>query len=248
MRSLPLFYGFGHIMLEVAVALIPLTFVFGFFQLFFLRLPKRKLVSVVKGLVLAFVGLSLFLQGVYSGFLPVGKAMGAALVTLPTRWILIPIGFILGFVATLAEPAVQVLKYEVEKASGGYIPQEIMLYTLASGVAVSIALAMARILFGVSLWYLIIPGYAAALWLMRRSSRTFIAVAFDSGGVATGPMTVTFISAMALGVASALDGRDPLLEGFGMIALVALSPILTVLVLGQLYGRKEKKNEPKTKA
>ncbi len=245
MNQVQVFAGFSHIILEVAAALFPLVVLFGIFQVFYLRLPLYKLKQIGVGVVLAFIGLALFLQGVYIGFLPVGKAIGTALANLPYNWVLIPIGFVLGFVATFAEPAVRVLNYEVEKTSGGYIPQVLMLYTLSLGVAFSIALAMSRIIFGFSLWLPIVAGYSAALILTRFVSKTFVAIAFDSGGVATGPMTVTFISAIALGAASAIKGRNPLVDGFGMIALVALSPILTVLVLGLLFGRREKKNVPK---
>ena len=145
----------------------------------------------------------------------------------------------LGFVATFAEPAVRVLNLEVDKVSGGYIPSKLMLYTLSIGVAISIALAMARILFGLPLWYFIGPGYLLALGMMLYSTETFTAIAFDAGGVATGPMTVTFILAIALGFSEKLDGRDPMIDGFGMIAIVALAPILSVLTLGLLYKFKE---------
>lgn len=161
---------------------------------------------------------------------------------------MIPVGFVLGFVATFAEPAVRILNHEVEKVSGGYISQRVLLFTLSIGVGISIALSMVRILVGIPLWYFIIPGYLAALVMMRFSSRTFTSVAFDSGGVATGPMTVTFILAMAVGIAGTVEGRDPLLDGFGMIAMVALAPILAVLTLGLLYGREEKKNEDDIKS
>jgi hypothetical protein len=237
------FTGFGHVLEEVALALIPLIILFIFFQVFFLKLPRHKLKNVFVGLVFTFIGLALFLQGVHVGFLPVGEQMGIALGNLPSKWILVVVGFILGFVATFAEPAVRILNYEVEKVSSGYIPQQVMLYTLSIGVAVSIALSMVRIIYGIPLWYFIIPGYLIALILIRFSSQTFVAIAFDSGGVATGPMTVTFVLAMAIGVASAIEGRDPLLDGFGMITLVALAPILSVLILGLLYGGKEKENE-----
>ena len=189
------------------------------------------------------IGLSFFLQGVYVGFLPVGDAMGLALGAMNHKWLLIPIGFILGFVAAFAEPTVQVFNYEVEKASGGYIPRRVLLYAISFGVAFSMALSMGRIIFGIPLWYFIVPGYLIAFLLVRRSSETFVAIAFDSGGVATGPMTVTFMLAMALGVASSMEGRDPLAEGFGMVSLVALSLVLSVLILGQLYSRKEKEME-----
>lgn len=237
MNNIIIFQGFAHVLLEVAEALLPLLIIFIIFQIFFVKLPLEKLTQIFSGMLLAFLGLALFLQGVQVGFLPTGTAMGEQLGQLPYNWIIIPIGVVLGFVATVAEPAVRILNYEVEKVSGGYIPQRIMLYTLCVGVGLSIGLAMVRVLYGIPLWYILIPGYLVALGLIRFSSPTFVSVAFDSGGVATGPMTVTFIMAMAVGVASGIEGRNPLLDGFGMIALVALAPILCVLILGLIYGR-----------
>lgn len=243
MNEIKIFDGFSHVLLEVAVALIPLVFVFLILQLWLLKFTKKKVLNVLKGLALTYIGLSFFLQGVYVGFMPAGEILGKALGSLYYKWLLIPIGFILGFVATFAEPAVRILNHEIERASGGYIPQKIMLYTMSFGVAVSIAISMARILIGFPLWVIVVPGYVAALIMARYSTPTFVAVAFDSGGVATGPMTVTFVLAMTLGIASVIEGRNPLYEGFGMIALVALSPILSVLTLGLLYRRMEKQNE-----
>jgi len=159
------------------------------------------------------------------------------------NWIMIPIGFLLGFVATFAEPAVRILNLEVERVSSGSIPQKVLLYTLSIGVAFSIALSMLRILTGWPLYYFIVPGYLVALLLLRYSSPTFTAVAFDSGGVTTGPMTVTFILAIAVGAASVIEGRDPLLDGFGMIAMVALAPILSVLVLGLVFDWRRRKKD-----
>lgn len=241
--GIKIFEGFSHVLLEVAYALIPLIILFLFFQFFLLKLDKDKLIKLFKGVVLTFMGLSLFLQGVHVGFLPVGQATGMSLAVKSYNWVIIPIGFMMGFVATFAEPAVRILNYEVERVSSGYIPRQIMLYTLSIGVGLAIAASMSRILIGFPLWYVILPGYLLALTLICFSDRTFVAVAFDSGGVATGPMTVTFIMAIAIGVASSIEGRDPLIDGFGMIALVALAPILTVLVLGFIYKRKEKENE-----
>ncbi|MBB5174012.1 DUF1538 domain-containing protein [Texcoconibacillus texcoconensis] len=241
--NIQVFHGFTDILLEVTFALIPLLLFFIIFQFAFLKLPKEKVVNIFKGMGLAFIGLALFLQGVHVGFFPAGEAMGEILGGLSFQWVAIPVGFILGFVATFAEPAVRILNHEVEKVSGGYISERVMLYTLSIGVAISIALSMVRILVGFPLWYLIIPGYLIAVILIWFSANTFVAIAFDSGGVATGPMTVTFVMAVCVGVATVIEGRDPLLDGFGMIAMVALTPILTVLVLGLLYRRKEKDNE-----
>lgn len=243
MSVFKIFEGFTHVMTEVAFALIPLAVLFLIFQFLYLKLPIKRLIVIFKGMVMTFLGLSFFLQGVFIGFLPFGEKMGVVLGSLSFNWILIPVGFVLGFTAVFAEPAVKVLIYEVDKVSGGYIPEKVMLITLSIGVALSVALSMARIIFGFPFWYLVLPGYIIALWLIRYSKKNFVAIAFDSGVVATGPMTVTFILAMAVGVASAIEGRNPLVDGFGMIALAALTPIISVLILGILYGRREKENE-----
>ena len=234
------FEGFSHVLLEVTFALVPLVIFFLFFQLVYLKLPMKKLMNIGVGIIFTFIGLALFLQGVHVGFLPVGELMGEKLGSLSNTWILLPIGFALGFVATFAEPAVRILNKEVEKVSGGYIPQKVLLYTLSIGVGISIALSMWRIIAGIPLLYFVIPGYVIALIMVFFSTNTFTSVAFDSGGVATGPMTVTFILALAVGVASVTEGRDPLMDRFGLIALVALAPIISVMTLGLLYGRKEK--------
>ncbi|MDG5786325.1 DUF1538 domain-containing protein [Evansella sp. AB-P1] len=249
--KIQIFHGFGHVLFEVTFALIPLIIFFAIFQFFFLKLSKEKLINIGKGMILSFFGLAFFLQGVHVGFFPVGELIGEKLGGISQSWVLIPIGFVFGFVATFAEPAVRILNHEVEKVSGGYISQKVMLYTLSIGVAVSIALSMARILVGLPLWYFVIPGYMIAIIMMFFSSSTFTSIAFDSGGVATGPMTVTFILSIAVGVASVIEGRDPLIDGFGMIALVALIPIISVLTLGLLFegkGRERVTEQNKSKA
>ncbi|WP_372868134.1 DUF1538 domain-containing protein [Planomicrobium okeanokoites] len=232
------FEGFGRVLQEVAVALVQLLIFLGIFQIFMLKLPFKRLQQVGIGFILTFLGLSFFLQGVHVGFMPVGELMGQSLGEGNTKWFLIPIGFILGFAATFAEPAVSIMNDEVDEVTGGYISARLMLYTLSVGVGFSIALSMLRILTGISLWYFLIPGYLIVVVLIFLSRDIFIAIAFDSGGVATGPMTVTFISSLAVGVASVTAGRDPLADGFGLIALVALTPIISVLILGLIFNRK----------
>jgi hypothetical protein len=246
--SINIFEGFSHVLLDVFTALAPLAAVFLFFQLFFLKLPLRKVLDIGMGFLLTFLGLSIFLQGVHVGFLPVGELMGKQLGTLPNKWILLPIGFVIGFFVIYAEPAVSVLINQVEKVSGGYIPGKLLLYTLSIGVGLAIVAAFIRIFLGISLWYFLVPGYIIALILVKFSSKTFTSIAFDSGGVATGPMTATFLLALFVGVASVTEGRDPLLDGFGMVALVALAPILSVLTLGILFGRKEKRQNASDQA
>ncbi|MGA8942426.1 MAG: DUF1538 domain-containing protein [Thermoactinomyces sp.] len=242
------FDGFGKTLIEVAVALTPLFVTFLLFQIFQLKLPRRRVSNIIKGFILTFLGLAFFLQGVHVGFLPAGKEMGSILGGLSYNWILIPIGLALGFVATFAEPAVRILNQQVDKVSTGSIPEKVMLYTVSIGVAVSVALSMLRVLAGIPLWYFVIPGYLLAFILTRYTKKSFTAIAFDSGGVATGPMTVTFILSMVVGVATVLEDRNPLLEGFGMISLVALAPILSVLILGIMYGRKERENEQRAQS
>lgn len=229
--------GFDQILIEVAVALGPIFIIVCLFQWFVFRLEKDEFLNIVKGYVLTFFGIAFFLQGVYAGFMPMGNKIGIVLGALHFNWIILPIGFLMGFLVILAEPTVRVLNEQVEKSSGGSIPQKIMLYSISFGVAISVALAMARILFGIPLAYILIPGYLLIFFMMRFTNETFIAVAFDSGGVATGPMTVSLIMALAIGAATGIEGRDPIQEGFGMISLITLAPILTVLTLGLLYAR-----------
>ncbi|PYZ99001.1 hypothetical protein CR205_10685 [Alteribacter lacisalsi] len=238
---LELFEGFDHVLLEVTMAVIPLLVFFLVFQFFFLKLEKERIRNIFVGIFLTFIGLSLFLQGVEVGFFPAGEVIGELLGERENTIILLPIlGFLFGFTATFAEPAIRILNYEVEKVTSGSISKNVMLFTLSIGVAFSIALSMVRIVLGIPLWIIIVPAYALALALMFISKDRFISIAFDAGGVATGPMTVTFILAIAVGIAEVTEGRDPLMDGFGMIALVAITPILSVLILGLIYKWKER--------
>lgn len=226
--------GFDHIILEVLTAVIPVLILFLFF-IFYFKMPRKMLLNLLKGIIFAFAGLTLFLQGVNIGFMPVALEMGSLLGGMSNHWILIPIGFILGFVATLAEPAVRILCRQVEKSSSGSIKNQVMMYTLCFAVGLFIALGMARIVFGIPFNYIIVPGYLLVIILTFFAKPSFTAIAFDSGGVATGPMTVTFIMALAVGAADAIEGRDSVADGFGLIAMVALAPIIMVMLLGFLY-------------
>ncbi len=237
MSELLEFLYIGEILLEVIIAISPLIIFFILFQILFVGLPKQTVINLFKGVLLSVIGLTLFLQGVHVGYMPVGEEMGLIMDTFRHPWMIVPIGFLLGFLATIAEPAVRILSSEVQKASAGGIKNSFILYTLATGVGCAVALSMAKILFGISIYYLVIPGYILALLLLRFCHPNFIAIAFDAGGVATGPMTVTFVLAVALGLAGAMEGRDPVLDGFGLIALVALAPILSLMVFGTLYSR-----------
>ncbi len=241
MSDLLEFLQIGEVVLEVLVALGPLVLLFIIFQVLYLKLPRQYVLNLLKGLALSFVGLVLFLQGVKVGFFPAGTKMGEILGSIAHSWILVPIGFSLGFVATIAEPAVRILSFEIEKTSSGAIRAKTIVMTLAVGVAFFVALGMFRILFGIPIHYFIVPGYLIALVMLKFTDSTFVAIAFDAGGVATGPMTVTFVMAMAVGVASVMDDRNPILDGFGLVALVALAPILSVMGFGILYSSRKGK-------
>lgn len=195
--------------------------------------------------MLALVGLALFLQGVRIGFMPVGRAMGDALGSIEHKWLLIPLGFFMGFLATFSEPAVRILSNQVEESSSGSIRKWLVLCTISAGVAILMALGVVRMLYGIPFLYIIIPGYLAVLVLVWFCDRTFVSIAFDAGGVASGPMAVTFLLAIAVGMTSTIEGRDPVSDGFGLIALIALAPILSVMLLGLIFGKKLNKSEVK---
>ncbi len=224
--------GILDITIEVLQALFPLVIFFIFFQLKYLKLPSFELIKIFIGMLMTAVGMILFLYGVYNGFFPIGFKIGEFFGSIEQMWILIPIGFILGFLATFAEPAVRVLCYQIEKSSSGYIRSKLMLYTLSFGVAVFVAIAMAKMVYGIPFLYIIVPGYLLALVLLWLSDKDFIGIAFDAGGVATGPMAVTFLMSMVVGMASSHSERDAVVDGFGLIAMIALAPIIFVMLLG----------------
>lgn len=224
--------GILLVSLEVIQALIPLVIFFIIFQRLYLKLPSSQLIRLFTGMLFTAIGMILFLHGVYNGFFPVGREIGEFFGSSDKKSLLIPIGFVLGFLATFAEPAVRVLCYQIEESSSGYISSKLMLYTLSSGVAVFVSIAMAKLVYGIPFLYVIIPGYLFVLVLLWFCDKDFIAIAFDSGGVATGPMAVTFLMSMAVGVASVQEGGNPIVDGFGLIAMIALAPIIFVMLLG----------------
>ncbi len=217
---------------SVAVAVTPLLLVFLVFQALLLKLPQREVVRILGGTLVAALGLWLFLTGVALAFLPFGTLIGRAVATLPHPALMLGVGLVLGFVTTWGEPAVRILADEVQDASGGSIHRTMVLLTICAGVAVSVGLGVLRIALELPMAWLLVPGYAIALVLMRFSDKAFVAVAADAGGVATGPLANSFLLALALGLASAADGADPLLDGLGLVALIALAPILSVMTLG----------------
>lgn len=229
-------HGFPEYCRDVALALLPIVLFFLIFQVLFLRLSRRSLLKMGVGLLYTYVGLVLFLTGVNVGFLPAGYALGHTLGETTVGWI-IPIAMLIGFFVVMAEPAVHVLNKQVEELTVGAISQRAMLLSLAVGVAVSMGIAMLRVVTGLSIWYFLLGGYVTAILLSFFVPRIFTAVAFDSGGVASGPMTATFMLPFAMGACDALGG-EILTDAFGIVAMVAMTPLITIQLLGVLYAGK----------
>lgn len=228
---------------EVGMAMAPLVGLFVLFRLFLLRnMTAYRLARTCVGLVYTFIGLIVFFVGVKGGFIPAGTSLGGILALEGGPWLLFATGFALGALAVLAEPAVWVLTNQVEQVSGGTVKSRVILVFLCAGVALAVGLAMLRVANGLSLWLFLIPGYAAALGMMFVCPPMFTAIAFDSGGVASGPMASTFILAFALGASRSLGG-DPMTDAFGVIALIAMTPLIAIQILGLLYARKGRRTK-----
>ena len=232
----------SKITVEVFLALSPIFLVFIIFQKISFKLSWKAVRRILFGLLFTFVGLILFLVGVNAGFMNVGRVVGYTIASMGNKSYIIVIGFILGFVTILAEPAVYVLTHQIEDVTSGYVKRKIILFTLSIGVGFAVALSMVRIVVpGIQLWYYLLPGYLLSLIMSYYSPKLFVGIAFDSGGVASGPMTATFILAFAQGAAESIEGASVLIDGFGMIAMVALTPIIALQVLGLIFKAKTKK-------
>ena len=222
----------AHTAKEVAVALGLIVAFFLLCQIFFLKLQKRQLLKIGVGVAFTYVGLVLFLTGVNVGYMPVGYKMGLQLSTLHPA-LLVGLGLIMGVLVVLAEPAIHVLNSQVEDVTGGYVSKKSMMIGLCTGVGAAIALSVLRIVFDFSLVYYIIPGYFISLALSLFVPPVYTAIAFDSGGVASGPMTSGFILPFAVGACVALQGEAAVLsDGFGVVAMVAMAPLITIQLLG----------------
>ncbi|MCM3713709.1 DUF1538 domain-containing protein [Alkalihalobacillus oceani] len=221
---------------EVVLAIIPITAVIILLQFTLIGLPLDVFLQFLVGVVLVSTGLFLFLIGVHIGLLPIGEMIGSTLPKTNKVWLIVLVGFILGFVVTVAEPDVRVLSSQIEDVSSGNISQMVLIYAVALGVAIFVALAMLRIIFGIELKWLLFGGYAAVFILSAFTASDFVPISFDAGGVTTGPMTVPFILALGVGVASVLRGKSSSSDSFGLVALASIGPILAVLVLGVIYG------------
>lgn len=234
--------GFPVYIKEIAVSLLPIVLFFAFFQTVSLKLKKKTLVKIMIGIGYTYIGLVLFLTGVNIGFMPAGNYLGQIIAGLPFQWIIIPIGMVIGFFIVKAEPAVYVLMEQVEEITSGSISGKSMGLSLSLGVAVSLGLAMIRVLTGISIFWFVIPGYVFALLLSFFVPKIFTAIAFDSGGVASGPMTATFLLPFAIGACQTVGGNI-VQDAFGIVAMVAMTPLIAIQLLGAVYKLMAAKSE-----
>lgn len=232
-------HGIPEYMEEIAMSLLPIVVFFGLFQILALHLSGRALKKILVGLIYTYIGLVLFLTGANVGFMPAGNYLGQVLGAHPFKILLVPLGALIGFFIVKAEPAVYVLNHQVEEITDGAISARAMGVSLSVGVATSVALAMIRVLTGLPILYFLLPGYAVAIGLSFFVPKIFTAIAFDSGGVASGPMTATFLLPLAQGACIAVGG-NLVTDAFGVVAMVAMTPLITIQILGMVYKLKQK--------
>lgn len=227
-------------MKEIALSLLPIVLFFAVFQALILKLSGRNLTRILIGLVYTYIGLVLFLTGVNVGFMPAGNYLGQVLAGLSHPWVIVPIAMVMGYFIVKAEPAVYVLNKQVEEITDGAISARAMGTALSAGVAISLGIAMIRVLAGISILWILIPGYTIALVISFFVPKIYTAIAFDSGGVASGPMTAAFLLPLAQGACVALGGNI-VTDAFGVVAMVAMTPLITIQVMGLYSKLAEKK-------
>ena len=236
LRAIPQYMG------EMALSLLPIVAIFLLFQAVSLRLSRHNLGRILIGILHTYVGLVLFLTGVNVGFSSLGAVLGETLATGWTRWLLVPLAALLGWFIISAEPAVAVLEKQIEEVSAGAIPGKTIKLSLSVAIALAMAASMLRVLLGIPILYFLLPGYALALLMSFFVPDIYTAIAFDSGVVASGPMTATFMLQFVIGASTALGG-NVLQDAFGVVAMVAMMPLLSIQTVGLLYRRKQVKTE-----
>ncbi|PYZ94031.1 hypothetical protein CR194_00360 [Salipaludibacillus keqinensis] len=221
---------------EVVMAILPMAVLIIILQYTVIGLPPETFFRFLAGVVMVGLGLFLFLVGVHIGLLPIGELIGSSLPKTKKPWLIIGVGFILGVVVTIAEPDVRVLASQIDQVSEGEISNLMLIYSVAIGVGFFVAVAMVRTIFNIPLKYILMVGYGAVFTLAMFTPESYVPISFDAGGVTTGPMTVPFILALGVGVASVLRGKSSTSDGFGLVALASIGPILSVMVLGVIFG------------
>ncbi len=222
-------------LVEVLYAILPVTLVIAGLQFTLIHMPLADFVQFLLAVAMTVVGLALFLFGVKLGLLPLGESLGSYL---PNRGfvLILILGFLLGFVITAAEPDVRIFASQVDSASDELTSQSLLVYSISLGVGLSIVLAMLRTVFGLKLVYLLAPCYALVFVLSIFVPEGYFSIAFDSGGVTTGPITVPFLIALNVGVVAVLSGRGGVSQGFGLVALASVGPIIAVMALGVIFS------------
>ena len=228
---------------ETALALLPIFAFFLLFQFVSLRLRRKPFTQILVGIVYTYAGLVLFLTGVNVGFSPLGEKLGGMIAISRWRWMMIPLSMLMGWYIIQAEPAVHVLTRQVEELTAGAVSEKAMEWSLSLAVAAGNALAMVRVLTGIPILYFLIPGYAAALALSFFVPPTFTGIAFDSGGVASGPLTATFMLLFAMGASRTLGG-NVMADAFGLVCMVAMMPLITVQGMGAVFVIKSRGKAP----
>jgi len=224
---------------DVMMSLGAIMFCFLVFELITRRFKRRQLARIAVGFIYTLIGMVVFLTGVNAGFFPVGELLGSELASSSYRWILVPLGLLVGYFIVTAEPAVHVLNKQIEEISSGAITQKMMNQGLSIGMALALATSMLRILLHIPILYIIIPGYSLALLLTFFVPRIFTGIAFDSGGVCSGPMTTTFLLPLAMGACEGVKG-NLMTDAFGIIAIVAMTPLIVIQLMGLLYSLRQR--------
>ena len=235
-----LWHVYGSRILPIAwdsfISLLPIIIVYIIFQVYFFKHKKTRVFNNSRGLFLTFLGLVIFLLGVNGGFMEVGTQLGIQLASMESKVPVLVVALLLGLTTVLAEPAVHVLTHQVEDVTGGSVNRTLVLIFLSVAVGLSIFMSALRILLpGLQLWMYLLPGFGISVILGYFVPELFVGMAFDAGGVASGPMTATFSLAFVQGIAAQVPSADLVTDGFGMIAIVAMMPIVALELLGALY-------------
>lgn len=239
---LPFLQKIPQISFEVLAAMTPIIIIYFISRHFQTKTSGRLHRKTLFGLLFTFIGLVIFLVGVNAGFMEVGATVGYKLAMLESKFFIILVAFVVGTVTVLAEPAVNVLTHQIEDVTSGYVKRKAVSMSLSLGVGLAVALSIVRILTpGLQLWHYLLPGYIIAIAMMFFVPKLFVGIAFDSGGVASGPMTATFILAYAQGAAEAIEGASVMIDGFGVIAMVAMTPLIALQTLGLIFKVKSRK-------
>jgi len=233
--------AFAKYGIEMLIALAPIATIFVLFQIFSFKMPMRAFARICFGLLYTYVGLVLFLSGVNIGFSSLGTVIGELFAD-RMQFLLIPLSMLLGWFIISAEPAVGVLEQQIDTVSAGAIPGKVIKLSLSVAISLAMGLSMLRVLTGISLFWFIIPGYAIALLLSFHVPEIYTAIAFDSGGVASGPMTATFMLQLFIGASAAMGGNI-MTDAFGVVAMVAMMPLISIQLVGLVYEKRRKSKQ-----